>query len=85
MLKVVSCSVILATNVSTRSWDVPGMVVEILILVTQVLVIVTRLVDQTWYSRTHSVVSFAANVRQTLRSTSLGAVPAVSCCHGAKK
>ena len=47
MLKVVNCSVTFATNVSTRTCDMPWMVVEMLILVTDVVVIVTRLVDQT--------------------------------------
>ena len=47
MLNVVSCSVTLATNVSTRTCDTPWIVVEMLILVTDVVVIVTRLVDQT--------------------------------------
>jgi hypothetical protein len=47
MLNVVSCSVTFATNVSTRTCDTPWIVVEMLILVTDVVVIVIRLVDQT--------------------------------------
>ncbi len=47
MLNVVSCSVTFATKVSTMTCDTPWMVVEMLILVTVVAVVVTRLVDQT--------------------------------------
>ncbi len=78
ILNVVSISVTLATKVSTMIWDRPWMVVEMLTFVTVVMDLVTRLVVQYSYSRMHSVVSFCANVRQTLRSTSLGAVPPVS-------
>lgn len=46
-LNVVSCSVTFATKVSTRTCDIPWIVVEMLILVTDVVIIVTRLVDQT--------------------------------------
>ena len=83
-LNVVSCSVTFATYVSTINCDEPWIVVEMMMLVTVDVVIVARLVDQDSYSRMHSVLPFVRAL-QTFKSTSDGAVPAVSCCHGARR